>query len=474
MPSRKVRVPASDPEMVAGLARIRTELEIPEHVPADVVTVATAAAKRSRDLGARVDLHDVPFVTIDPKGSLDLDQAYAAERRPGGTRVRYAIADVAAFVTADDAVDIEAHRRGVTVYLPDARAPLYPEVLGEGAASLLPDGDRPALCWTIDLDEAGAATEWRLERATVRSRRRMTYVEAQTEIDSGNASESLTLLREIGLLREAQERARGGVSLPLPSQEVKARRGGYELAYDVPLAVEGWNAQISLLAGICAARTMIDGGVGILRTLPPADEHALGRLRRVAHALGIDWPASKRYVDVVHDLVPGDPAAEAFVEQAVVTLRGAGYTLIDPAAKTQPEHAALATPYAHVTAPLRRLADRFANEVVVALCAGGEPAPEIRAALDGLPDLMRDAGRRAAAAERAVVDLAEALVLRGRVGEVFSATVVDLDGDRATLLVQRPAIETSIDAGTLQLAEEIEVRLREVDPATRRVTFERA
>ena len=474
MPTRKVRVSRSDPELVVGLARIRAELEIPERAPADVVAAASAAATRPRDLGARVDLRDVPFVTIDPVGSLDLDQAYFAERRRGGTRVRYAIADVAAFVVAGDAVDIEAHRRGMTVYLPDGRAPLYPEVLGEGAASLLPDGDRPALCWTIDLDDAGAPTSWRLERATVRSSRKMTYVEAQTEIDDGSAAEPLVLLREIGLLRQAQERARGGVSLPLPSQEVKAHGGGYELAYDVPMAVEGWNAQISLLAGICAAHTMIDGGVGILRTLPPPDARSLDRLRRVARALGIEWPVSKRYADVVHDLVPGDPEAEAFVQQAVETLRGAGYTLVDPAATTQPEHGALATPYAHVTAPLRRLADRYANEVVVALCAERTPSPEISAALVDLPDLMRDAGRRDAAVERAVVDLAEALVLRGRVGEEFPATVVDLAGDRATVLVRHPAVETSIDAGTVQLADEIEVRLREVDPATRRVTFERA
>ena len=473
MPARKVRVPQSDPELVAGLALIRTELEIPERFAADVVAAASASVKRPPDLGARTDLRDVPFVTIDPVGSLDLDQACAAERRRGGTRVRYAIADVAAFVAAEDAVDAEAHRRGVTVYLPDGRAPLYPEVLGEGAASLLPNGDRPALCWTIELDDSGAPTDWRLERAVVRSRRKMTYVEAQAEIDKAGAAEPLLLLREIGLLREAQERARGGVSLPLPSQEVKARRGGYELAYDVPLAVEGWNAQISLLAGICAAHTMIDGGTGILRTLPPPDDRSLDRLRRVAHALGIECPASKRYADVVHDLVPGDPEAEAFVEQAVQTLRGAGYALIDPAAKTQPEHSALATPYAHVTAPLRRLADRFANEVVLALCVGHAPAPDVRAALDGLPDLMRDAGRRAAAAERAVVDLAEALVLRGRVGEVFPATVVDLDGDRATVLVRHPAVETSVDAGTVQLADQIEVRLREVEPTKRRAVFER-
>ena len=75
-------------------------------------------------------------MTIDPAGSRDLDQAFHAERRPHGFRVRYAIADVAAFVAPGGALDREAFARGVTLYLPDGRAPLYPDVLGEGAASL--------------------------------------------------------------------------------------------------------------------------------------------------------------------------------------------------------------------------------------------------------------------------------------------------------------------------------------------------
>lgn len=473
MSVRKIRIARSDPALVAGLARIRTEFEVPVGFTPDVVATATAAAA-APDSRARLDLGAVPFVTIDPAGSLDLDQAYFAERRQGGTRVRYAIADVARFVAVGDATDAEAHHRGVTVYLPDGRAPLYPEVLGEGAASLLPGGDRPALCWTIDLDDDGAPNAWRLERATVRSRRRMTYAEAQREIDNGTAPEPLVLLREIGLLREAQERARGGVSLPVASQEVKPRRGGFELAYDVPRAVEGWNAQISLLAGICAAHTMIEGGTGILRTLPPPAEGAIGRLQRVARALGISWPESKRYPDVVHDLDRSDPASMAFVEQAVETLRGAGYTLVDPAAATPPVHSALATPYAHVTAPLRRLADRVANEIVVALCAGNSPTPEVVAMLDGLPDLMSDAHRHAGAVERAVVDLTEALVLRGRVGEIFPATVVDLDARHATVLVAQPAIVTHVEAASVDLADEITLRLRGVDPEARRVEFELA
>ncbi len=475
MPSRKVRVPLTDPEMVEGLHRIRAELDVPGPF-APEVQEAVNAAIQTPAVVERVDRRDLELCTIDPAGSLDLDQAFGAERRAGGTRVHYAIADVAAYVTPGDAVDRTAHERGVTFYLPDGRAPLYPDVLGEGAASLLPDGERPALLWTIDLDGEGVATEWRVERALVRSRAKRTYAAVQRELDEGRASEPVELLREIGLLREAQERARGGVSLPLPDQEVREGPGGYVLAYDVPRPVEGWNAQISLLTGICAATMMLDGGVGILRTLPPADDRSMGRLHRVAAALGIAWPDTVAYPEFVRSLDPMLPAHAAFLEQAVSTLRGAGYAVVSPSTGPAPVHAALATPYAHVTAPLRRLADRFANEIVVALSAGVEPEPEIREALDALPDIMREASRRSAGVERAVVDLAEALVLRGREGTEFPAVVIDRDDESASVLLRSPAVVAKLDASALapsgaELGAEVQVRLDAVAPAERRIVF---
>jgi exoribonuclease R len=476
MPARIVRLATDDPELHRGFDRIRADFDVPPGFPPEVLAAADRAVGTPVS-GDRRDLRDVPFLTIDPKGSRDLDQAYFAEKRGDGFRVLYAIADVAAFVAPDDVVDHEAHARGVTVYLPDRRAPLYPESIDEGAASLLPGQVRPALCWTIDLDADGAATTWHLERAIVRSRRAWTYAEAQRAIDDVSGPESLGLLRTIGRLRQAIERARGGVSLPLPSQDLGRRRGGYVLEYDSPRPSEGWNAQISLLAGLCAASTMVDAGVGILRTLPPPDDRSLGRLHRTATALGIAWPPATRYADLIPTLDPEKPAHEAFLQQAAGTLRGAGYAVIAGTPGPAPVHGAIAAPYAHVTAPLRRLADRYANEVLIALFDNDKPNDDLRAALVPLPGVMADASRRAAAVERGVVDLAEALVLRGREGAVFHAAVVDLDRvrdrERATVLVRDPAVIASIDGAGLALGDEIDIRLASVDPASRRVDLTR-
>ena len=119
-----------------------------------------------------------------------------------------------------------------------------------------------------------------------------------------------TLLKEVGELRLAREAARGGVSLPLPEQEIDRR--GRALAAGVPHACcrsRLWNAQISLLTGFGAASLMVYARVGLLRTLPPADPHDVQRLHRTARALGIEWPAEQLYPDFIRALDVSRPAA---------------------------------------------------------------------------------------------------------------------------------------------------------------------
>ncbi len=350
-----------------GFARIRRELSVSVEFPEDAATAAAALAERGPSVPTGGgpeprDAREIPFVTIDPAGSMDLGQAYAAERLESGIRVYYAIADLAGFVSESDPIAGAARRRGVTLYFPDVRALLHPEVLSEGAASLLPGQDRQAILWQIDLDADGKPDRVHVERALVRSREALSYVEAQARIDGGLADESLALLQPIGELREELERQRGAVSLNLPSQEVVRGEGGYELVYDSSLPIEGWNAQVSLLCGMAAAQLMLDGGVGFLRTLPVRDEREIERLRRIARALGIEW-ADTPYAERLRSIRGASPQEAAFLQQAVTVFRGAGYVEFDGEPPSLHFHGAIAAPYAHVTAPLRRVGDRYANEV---------------------------------------------------------------------------------------------------------------
>ncbi len=120
-----------------------------------VLAEAEAAAQKPRlpDL----DLTDIPFATMDPAGSKDLDQAYFIERTSSGYRVRYAIADVAAFVAPGERSTPRPTAGSRPSTRPTAGCPLHPTVLSEGAASLLPGELRPALVWTLDLDAHGRA-----------------------------------------------------------------------------------------------------------------------------------------------------------------------------------------------------------------------------------------------------------------------------------------------------------------------------
>lgn len=206
MPRRKIHVTgAPEAPLRAALAALRSGLGIPEAFPPEVQAAAEQAAK---DPALPLyDATDIPFFTLDPPTSTDLDQATHLSRRGTGYRVRYAIADVAAFVAPGGALDAEAHRRVTTLYFPDERVPLHPTVLSEGAASLLPGRTRPAVLWTIDLDGEGRTLAVDVRRALVRSRAKLDYTHVQRDIDAGTAEEPVALLKEIG---EARERLEGG------------------------------------------------------------------------------------------------------------------------------------------------------------------------------------------------------------------------------------------------------------------------
>ena len=531
-------------EVARTLDALRAHYEVPTAFPPEALVEAEAAAGAwAQDGPARLladgarDARDLELVTIDPPGSMDLDQAVLLERlvaqpyqagtaagNVGGTpepaatyRVHYAIASLATFVTPGGALDAELRRRGETIYAPDAATPLHPEVLSHGAASLLQDAERPACLWTIDLDERGEVVSARVERALVRSRARLSYAQVQAAIDGEGAlprqapADLPELLAEIGRLRLEREAARGGISMTTPEQVVEVSEAaqaaeiaqaaepaesagdadptegpgpaGYRLAYRVPVPAEQYNAQISLLTGMCAARIMVECGIGILRTLPPARPEDYARLRRVAAALGIDWPAAQPYPELVRGLDHAIPAHAAFMEQAMSLFRGSGYLAFgvggvavpaddDASDSEEAVHSAIAARYAHVTAPLRRLVDRYGEEVCIAACAQA-PVPEwVLQALPDLPGVMEQTGKRARAIGRGALTALEALVLRGHEGEVFDGVITSERDGRGELVLAEPAVVTEIRAGTkapddgLPVGERVQVRLLSADPAS--------
>jgi len=467
MPARFTRLSPSAvrTQLADALAELRRSLKLPEEFPAEVVAeaegvVASGEAVDGSDAG-RADLREIEFHTIDPEGSRDLDQALSISREGSGFVVHYAIADLAAFVRPGGAIDAETRRRGQTIYAPDGSVPLHPEVLSHGAASLLPEQDRRAYVWRFVLDEHGAQHDPSAPpvRAWVRSRRQWSYVDAQAAIDTGDAPDALALLAAVGPLLITQEAARGGASLKSPEEEIVATPEGYDLRARVTLPIEDWNAQISLMTGMAAAAIMLERGAGILRTLPAAEPEAIAEFRRRVEAIGHPWPEDMPYGEYLRRVDRADPAAPAIMQAASKLFRGADYVPFDGAPPADPVQAAIGAPYAHTTAPLRRLVDRF----VLAMCTD---APAwARDALPELAEIMRQTGSMANRLEGGALDRIEAAELQAHLGSELDAVVVSETRGGSRVQIADPFVTATIRE-TRDPGSRIRVRVTGADIAT--------
>ena len=446
-----------------GLARIRAEYQVPDDFPAAVLAEATVAA--GKGLGDHVDRTDRPFVTLDPVNSTDLDQAFAVEASGGDFLLHYAIADVGWFVADGGAVDSEAWHRGTTLYLPDGRAGLYPPALAEGAASLLPDGPRAAVIFTVRIAGDGAVGLDGVERAVIRSRAKLAYETVRDDqLPAG--------FRDIADRIAAMEMRRGAARVDPPEQEVVAEAdGGYDLRFRARREAESRNAALSLATNLAVADWLLAHRTGLFRTMPEPHPGAIRRLQHTARAFAIAWPKGLSLEKFERSLDPSIPRQAAMMAAVRRAGGGAAYEVFHEGRK--PWHAAVAETYAHATAPLRRLADRYVVETALALASGRAVPEPAAAAFERLPKVMARAEAQAGQVERAVVDLAEAVMLAGRIGETFEAVVTDTDdrGDRIQLCAL--PIVARLEAGKVAPGDSVSVRLTGAHPETRRISFAR-
>lgn len=455
----------SPPEvMVRGLDRIRADLGIPTEFPPEVVAAAEVAA--ARPIGAaHVDRTDRRFLTLDPASSTDLDQAFDIEVAGDDIVLHYAIADVGWFVHPGDPLDVEAFARGVTVYLPDRRSTLYPTILSEGAASLLPDVDRPAVIFTVRVDPAGHPRLDGVERAVIRNRAKLAYdTVSETDLPDGFAE----LYRRI----TAAEIERGAPRVEFPEQEIERHDdGSFGLTFRPRLESEEQNAAMSLATNMAVGDALYEAGTGLFRVMPDVDERRHRRLRHSARAFGLDWPDGMTLDAFERSLPRDDPRTSAFLIAVRRAAGGASYSPFDP--DERPWHSAVAATYAQATAPLRRLQDRYVIEAALAVAAG-EPVPDaVAAAFETLPSAMAAADNRANRAERQALDLAEAVCLAGREGEIFEAVVVDEGEWGVEVQISEPAVLARLSARRVDPGDDVRVRLVSVDPERFDVEFER-
>jgi exoribonuclease R len=453
-----------DPDnlLAEGLASIRAQYHVPDSFPPAVLAAAQQAALRAPS--EHQDRTAVPFVTLDPASSTDLDQAFHIEAAGADLILHYAIADVAWFVSDGDVIDAEAWQRGMTMYLPGAKAGLYPPVLAEGAASLLPDGPRPAVVFTTRVAPDGSVKLEGAARAIIRSRAKLAYDAVRdTDVPAGFADLAARIAN-------AEDR-RGAARIDPAEQEVSRDASGhFTLTLRPQLISEKRNAALSLASNLAVADALFAAGTGLFRVMAPPEERAITRLRGTAAAFGLDWPAAMPLRAFEQQLDPRDPRHAAFLLAVRRAGDGASYQPFQPS--VTPWHAAMAATYAHATAPLRRLADRYVVRAALAV-ANGQPIPAaVSEAFQRLPAVMDRAEAAGGQVERAVIDLAEAVMLTGREGEEFSAVVTDVGESGARIQLCDHAIVARTAAKSVVPGARITVRLLKADTAHRQLAFE--
>ncbi len=425
-----------------GGPRSASLLSIFEHdipVAFDAEAQAIASAAQPVTLGERTDLRATPLVTIDGSDARDFDDAVFAERdtdpqNPGGFVLVVAIADVAHYVRAGDALDRNAYWRGNSVYFPDRVVPMLPEELSNGLCSLKPGEDRGCLVVRMVIDGEGRKLRHRFMRGLMRSAARLTYEQAQAAADGQPDERTATLIEPVikplygafrALLKERQNR--GTLDLDLPERQVILDDQGNVVRILPRARLDSHRLieEFMILANVAAAETLEKVRQPCMYRVHDAPDAAkIEALRAFVATLGLNLAKGQvlrpRMFTQLLEKAKDTPYATMVHELVLRSQSQAVYSPVNIG------HFGLALPrYAHFTSPIRRYPDLLVHRALVAGCKLGDgPLPtgdgERFAAIG---EHISQTERRAAAAERDAIDRFVAAFLANRVGEIVAGRV---------------------------------------------------
>jgi len=451
MSARLLAVLGAPDDPKTEIAKILACEEVEESFPAAVEQEACTVPDvvTPADLVDREDLRDVPFVTIDPETARDFDDAVCVEPgpEPGQLRLWVAVADVSHYVRPGTAIDREAERRGVSVYLPDRVVPMLPLPLSAGICSLNPKVERLAMVARLDIDRHGFVVERKLMAAVIRSRARFDYAGVAAVLFGEPSSkhthyephlEQLKLLTEVSARLRQQRQQRGGLDFDLPEAKVilaaddprlvvtvkRSRadelvRRAYQMIEDAMLA-----------ANEAIAEYFAERGLDVLwRIHAPPRREPLARLAELATGFG--FPLDPEAADdplvlrTFLETIKGQSCERSLSYLVLRSLSQAVYSVDNVG------HFGLgARRYLHFTSPIRRYPDLVVHRLLKLILrqeaqrAGkvyGEWPPRKEMKLWADDSSLRE--RRAMEVERQVVDLYRALLMRERIGEEFSGSI---------------------------------------------------
>ncbi len=449
-----------------GLALITQQFQLPDRFSESVDSASRLALNSfntSNSFGIlhREDATSLPFITLDPAGSTDLDQAFCLEKVGDSILLQYALADVGTFVVDDDPIDREAWNRGLTIYGLREKIPLYPSAISQGAASLLPDGPRPAILVTVEMSQDCKIKLSNVRRVVCKSRAQLSYDQFDVQ--------SIPYLQEFAERMWKDEVRRGAIRVEFPQQEVvvdSEAPGGIRLELRARNNAGEVNSTLSLATNIAIGNYLQSRRIGLFRVMDEPSQSAVATLRRSASVLGIAWRDSESLRDLQRRMDPENRVHQRFLLDARRAGGRAHYALFDPDKPSW--HSAIGATYSHATASLRRLADRYTLQLTYWLWNQLTIPEDFYNRLSLLPQIMERFESRAASVERAVIDLVEAVALQDRIGEILDGEVVD---EAASIVqIREPVIRAKVaQMHGARNGEPVRVRIDFADPISRTI-----
>ena len=415
----------ADPGMEIEIALRKHDLPYRFSDGAEAQGKATPKKVRKTDLKDRIDLRDLPLVTIDGETARDFDDAVFAERVGKGFRLVVAIADVSHYVRPGDALDLDAYERGNSVYFPRRVIPMLPEALSNGICSLNPDVERLCMVCDMQINAKGQVKDYEFYPAVMRSKARLTYNQVWAWLSTSADHElmpQLTTLYELFKVLLAARAKRGAIEFDSVETQMVFNESG-KIDRIVPVVRNDAHRLIEecmLAANVCAADYIQTNHHKCLFRIhegptPERLENLNGYLKLVGLTLGGgEQPTTKDYAELA-DKIRARPDASVLETMLLRSMQQAVYS------PDNLGHFGLAyDAYTHFTSPIRRYPDLLVHRTIKAILAS-----DIYKAgkWSTLGEHCSMTERRADDASRDVESWLKTFYMRDKVGEVFTGKI---------------------------------------------------
>ncbi|MGH7545616.1 MAG: ribonuclease R, partial [Gemmatimonadota bacterium] len=437
--------------------------DLPVEFPPAVLAEAEKIARRglrAEDLEGREDLRDRLVFTIDPPDARDHDDALSVERLGRDTvRVGVHIADVSAYVAERSELDLEALKRGTSVYLVDRVVAMLPEALSGDLCSLKPDADRLALSLLLDLDSQARVLRHRFARSVIRSRHSLHYEQAHEILEGAETAPSdvraaLRTLRDLSAQLRARRSQRGSLDFDLPEARVVLNAVGEPtdiqrvLRLDTHRLIE----EFMLLANMTVAEELHRRRVtAIYRVHEAPDPTKIEGLREFLRAFDLTLAkgaerSPKAFQKLLED-VRGRPEEPLVNSLVLRSMKQARYS-----PKAEGHFALAARHYTHFTSPIRRYPDLVVHRLVSAAILDGDRIPESwgKEILPAAADRASARERVAVEAERDSVELKKVEFMQRHLGDEFWGTISGVAAFGLFVLLDDVFVEGLVRAHTLE------------------------